>query len=56
MFLGIEDFDFAQISPRFCPNLIEFLINFNNKILAIGDAAASSAPPALYKMLHNKIN
>jgi len=24
MFLWIQDFDFAQISPQICPNLIKF--------------------------------
>jgi len=28
MFLGMQDFDFAQISLQFCPNLINFAQKF----------------------------
>jgi len=42
MLLGMQGFNFAQISPQFCPN---FALIIPKKFL-LGDAAASSAFPA----------
>jgi len=52
MFLGMQDSDFAQISPQFCPDFAQIQPNlpksnqFSKKNL-LGDAATSSAPTAL---------
>jgi len=54
MFLGMQDFDFTQISVQFCPNFALILPKFRpnltkflQKIFFYWDTAASPAPTAL---------